>query len=77
MSILENQSCIDTTRRFVSREGCTKTILSDSGANFVRAAGDFLELFAALKQTQLEEQVSELSMKWTRNPSVAPLFGEV
>ena len=77
VSTLDTQSCLDAIHPFVARRGYPKTIQSDIGTNFVGAAREFRELFAAFKGTQLEEDAAKLGIKWTFNPPGAPHFGGV
>jgi len=59
------------------KERTALTMLSDNGANFVKAEKKIRELVSQLDRDQLQRMTSNRGVTWHWNPPLAPHFGVV
>ena len=69
-------------KRFTSRRGAPKKIITDNGSNFIGARNDFLRIQALLnKETadgkQLLRHLTSQGTEWVTIPPRAPHFGGI
>lgn len=62
-------------RRFISRRGCPKTMLSDNGTNFVGAEREIGECLKSLDQSKINKELSKRDITWKFNPPSSPWMG--
>lgn len=71
---LDTDSFIQVLRRFIARRGPVQEMRSDNGTNFVGAER---ELFHALDQRRIEDQMLKQNIIWRFNPPAASHHGGV
>uniref|UniRef100_A0A8D8Z6D4 Integrase catalytic domain-containing protein n=1 Tax=Cacopsylla melanoneura TaxID=428564 RepID=A0A8D8Z6D4_9HEMI len=78
---LSTPSFLNAFKRFLSRRGPIKTILSDNGTNFVGAKNHLNEVFTILESPEYKErfnkEIAELRIVWKFNPPSSPHFGGI
>ena len=74
---LDTATCLDAVDRFIAKRGEPESIISDNGANFLRAANEFKAAFTDLKKDEITAKLVERKFEWIFNPPGAPHFGGV
>jgi hypothetical protein len=74
---LDTSSCINAIRRFMSRRGPVKKILSDNGTNLVGASRELQKAFQELDNDTLQRFSACQGVSWSFNPPAASHHGGV
>ena len=75
--IMTTSSCINALRRFISRRGMVKEIVSDNGTNFVGTNRELHEAFKALDHNAIQMFASTHEITWKFNTPAASHHGGV
>ena len=74
---LDTDSCLLAIRRFVSRRGYPKLIISDNGSNFT-SAKKMLDLSKiSIDNDYIKSELQQQNITWKMNPPLAPHFGGI
>lgn len=81
VSDLSTESFLNAFKRFISRRGPIKSVLSDNGTNFVGAKNKINEIYTLLESKDYQDCFSSELLKhridWTFNPPSSPHFGGI
>lgn len=76
-SSMDTSSCIDAIRRFISRRGPVKQIVSDNGTNLVGACSEMRKALKELDETELMNFHTNHDIAWSFNTPAASHQGGV
>ena len=65
---LDTDSFLNAFRRFTSRRGMPKEMISDNGTNFVGAVNELKDLMGQLDKDKIQGTTAQKGVKWTFNP---------
>jgi hypothetical protein len=74
---LDTSSFINALRRFMALRGPVKQVRCDCGTNFVGAQNELESALTEMKQTEIEQYLTQNSCEWVFNPPHASHAGEV
>lgn len=78
---LSSESFLNAFKRFLSRRGPVKTMLSDNGTNFVGAKNHLNEIYGLLDSDEYKDrfarELAEHRITWKFNPPGSPHFGGI
>ena len=69
---LSTDSFILALRRFISRRGYPKSIISDNGTNFVGAQLELSEALRKLDNSRIKDDLNQRHIIWKFNPPSSP-----
>ncbi|KAL1454491.1 hypothetical protein WDU94_010734 [Cyamophila willieti] len=78
---LSTPSFLNAFKRFISRRGPIKTMLSDNGTNFVGATNHLDEIYSLMNSKEYKlafsQEMLENRIEWKFNPPLSPHFGGI
>ena len=74
---LDTDSFLNAFRRFTSRRGIPKEVISDNGTNFVGAVNELKDLIRLLDREKIQWATTHSGTTWAFNPPGDPHFGGV